>query len=52
MQRRFVRTPRVAGEASRAETHKSAAESRGALGLSSRSARALLYPPNGKLASI
>ena len=32
----FVRTRRVAGEASRAETHKSAAKSQGALGLSSR----------------
>ena len=38
----FVRTRRVAGEASRAETHKSAAKSQGALGLFSRAARALL----------
>lgn len=47
----FVRTRRVAGEASRAETHKSAAKSQGALGLSSRAARALL-PTNGEFASI
>lgn len=47
----FVRTRRVAGEASRAETHKSAAKSQGALGLSSRAARALLLR-NGELASI
>ena len=42
LQRRFVRTPRVAGEASRAETHKSAAKSRCALGLPSHVARAFL----------
>ena len=42
----FVRTRRVAGEASRAETHKSAAKSQGALGLSSRAAT------NGEFASI
>ena len=35
-------TRRVAGEASRAVTHKSAAKSQGALGLPSRAARAFL----------